>query len=92
MQLCFDGLFDVLKKKCHSDPAYVLTGGDSSTFIVYVLKTVEAVLVSKSKSHFTDGVNFALVGSTLNNFLLFFPLQTLRRELLWMMFILIEFS
>lgn len=75
MQPCFDGLFDVLKKKCHSDPAYVLTGGDSSTFIVYVLKTVEAVLVSKSKSHFTDGVNFALVSSTLNNFLLFSPFK-----------------
>lgn len=27
MQPCFDGLFDVLRKKCHSDPAYVLTGG-----------------------------------------------------------------
>lgn len=27
MQPCFDGLFDVLKKKCHTDPAYVLTGG-----------------------------------------------------------------
>lgn len=71
---------------------HMFSRGDSSTFIVYVLKTVEAVLVSKSKSHFTDGVNFALVGSTLNNFLLFPPLQTLRRELLWMMFILIEFS
>lgn len=39
-------------------------------FIVYVLKTVGgAVLISKSKVCFPDGLTFAFVGTTLSTFL-----------------------
>lgn len=72
MQPRFDGRFDVLKKKRHRDPVYVvLTEGDGSAFIVYVLKTVGGVVpVSRSKLHFAlhFGEIFALEGCTLTLF------------------------